>query len=487
MRDFEYYLKTIGEIGYVDAFTHDIAYVKGLPGVKIGEMVITENNDVGMVIGMDNNLVEVLIFSYRRIKGEERIARTNKPFSISFNKNVLGRVIDPLCHPLDGIPLQGERVTRTIENEAPNITQRVRVNRPLETGVIAVDLMIPIGYGQRELVIGDRETGKTSFLAQVIKNQTKKGVICVYAGIGKNRLDIKNTEVALRKNLALENTVIIAAPSDIPSSIIYLAPCSAVTIAEYFRDLGNDVVLILDDLSIHAKIYREISLLLKRMPGRNAYPGDIFHIHAKIMERTGNIKLKNGKEASITALPVAQTLENDLSGYIQTNLMAMTDGHIFFDINELRKGRFPAVNIFLSVSRVGNQTKSPIEREISDLIRKYLSEYREASEVATFGVDLPEKTKRIIDLGRKIETILTQDVGVTIPFEVQIIIMGLLFIGFWDDKTELEIKEDIKKIIKAYEKNEVAGLKEAVQSLNSVEELKSFIKNNIQKFIALTK
>ncbi|MCD6114697.1 F0F1 ATP synthase subunit alpha [bacterium] len=486
MKDFDYYLKTVGEIGYVEAFTYDLAYVSGIPNVKIGEMVITENNDLGMVIGMDQKLAEVLIFSYQRIRGGERITRTNQPFSISFNENVLGRVIDPLCSPLDGLPLEGKKISRPIENEAPNITERVKVNRPMETGVMLVDLMVPIGYGQRELVIGDRETGKTLFLMQAIANQVKKGVVCVYAAIGKNRLDIKNTEQALKKNFALENTTIIAAPSDIPSSIIYLAPFTAVTIAEYFRDTGKDVLLILDDLTNHAKIYREISLLLKRMPGRDAYPGDIFHIHAKIMERTGNIRIKNG-EVSITALPVAQTLENNLSGYIQTNLMAMTDGHIFFDINEFRKGKFPAINIFLSVSRVGNQTKSALERSIADLIRRYLSDYRESLEVATFGVDLPEKTKKIIDLGKKIELVLEQDPETIIPRTMQILIMGLLLSGFWDKKTEKEIKNDIQKLLESYNKKELLGIEESLNTISSPEELKAFIRNNYQKIASLIK
>ena len=486
MKDFDYYLKTVGEIGYVEAFTYDLAYVSGIPNVKIGEMVITENNDLGMVIGMDQKLAEVLIFSYQRIRGGERITRTNQPFSISFNENVLGRVIDPLCSPLDGLPLEGKKISRPIENEAPNITERVKVNRPMETGVMLVDLMVPIGYGQRELVIGDRETGKTLFLMQAIANQVKKGVVCVYAAIGKNRLDIKNTEQALKKNFALENTTIIAAPSDIPSSIIYLAPFTAVTIAEYFRDTEKDVLLILDDLTNHAKIYREISLLLKRMPGRDAYPGDIFHIHAKIMERTGNIRIKNG-EVSITALPVAQTLENNLSGYIQTNLMAMTDGHIFFDINEFRKGKFPAINIFLSVSRVGNQTKSALERSIADLIRRYLSDYRESLEVATFGVDLPEKTKKIIDLGKKIELVLEQDPETIIPRAMQILIMGLLLSGFWDQSTEEEIKNDIQKLLESYNKKELVGIEESLNTISSPEELKAFIRNNYQKIASLIK
>jgi len=486
MKDFDYYLKTVGEIGYVEAFTYDLAYVSGIPNVKIGEMVITENNDLGMVIGMNQKLAEVLIFSYQRIRGGERVTRTNEPFSISFNENVLGRVIDPLCSPLDGLPLEGKKISRPIENEAPNITQRIKVNRPMETGVILVDLMVPIGYGQRELVIGDRETGKTLFLMQTIANQVKKGVVCVYAAIGKNRLDIKNAEEAFRKNFALENTTIIAAPSDIPSSIIYLAPFSAVTIAEYFRDKGKDVLLVLDDLTNHAKIYREISLLLKRMPGRDAYPGDIFHIHAKIMERTGNIKTKNGA-ASITALPVAQTLENDLSGYIQTNLMAMTDGHIFFDINEFRKGKLPAINIFLSVSRVGNQTKSALERSMADLIRKHLSDYREALEVATFGVDLPEKTKRIIELGKKIELVLEQDPEIIIPRAMQILIMGLLLFGFWDKKTEEEIKKDIRKLLEAHNKKELFGIEESLDTIGSLEELRVFIRNNSQKIAFLIK
>ena len=403
MKNFEFFLQQTKEIGRVVAFHHFIAFVEGLPNLKLGEMVVTKDNQYGLTIGMEANRAEILMINALNLKGGDEIVRSGIPFSIPVGEALLGRVINPLSQPVDGLgPLAGDKEYRSIWREAPNITKRIKVRRFMETGVLVVDTLIPIGYGQRELVIGDRKTGKTQFLRQVVTNQSRKGKICVYTAIGKNRADLKTTEKYLKSWASMENVIIVATFADDPSPLIYLTPYAGVTIAEFFRDLGNDVILVLDDMTTHAKIYREISLLLGRLPGRNAYPGDIFHIHAEIMERTGNIRLINGEEASITALPVAQTLENDLSGYIQTNLMAMTDGHIFFDSRELQKGKFPPINTFLSVSRVGNQTKNQLERELADFVRKQLIEYQQAQKVATFGTELPQKTQEIIQLGEKL-------------------------------------------------------------------------------------
>jgi F-type H+-transporting ATPase subunit alpha len=247
------------------------------------------------------------------------------------------------------------------------------------------------------------------------------------------------------------------------------------TIAEYFRDKGKKVLIILDDLTTHAKIYREILLLLKRVPGRDAYPGEIFHIHAALLERAGNIKTKNG-EVSITALPVAETLENDLSGYIQTNLMAMTDGHIFFDSNEFRKGRRPAINAFLSVSRVGNQTKTKIERDLAGWIRKRIIEYQRSSEIAQFGAELPLETQRMIDLGKKLEILFNQESEVTIPQKLQLILVGLLIADFWRDKSLKEMELEIDKILENYKKGGLPEIREEIEEIKDLLHLKFLTK-----------
>jgi len=410
MKNYEDYLNQIGEVGYIQSIVHSVVYVTGLPGVKPREVVIAKDGQRGIVQSILPNSVEVLMMETHGLVNNLPVARTGVDFEIPVSNEILGRVVDPFGQPIDGAgPIIGERVYRSIDSKAPGIIAREKVRAPLETGVSIVDLLVPVGYGQRELVIGDKKTGKTTFLLQTIASQAAKGMVCVYASIGKRQSDIKNVESYLRKTNAFQNTVIVAANAAASASIVYLAPFSACAIAEYFRDCGYNVIIVYDDLTNHAKFYREISLLSKRAPGRSSYPGDIFHLHAALLERAGNIKTSSGKAVSITALPVAETLEGDITGYIQTNLMAITDGHIFFDIDEFRKGKRPAINHALSVSRVGNQTKSPLERELSNILREALSAYQKDLEIARFGVELPENTKKEIDLGEKIEAVLNQD------------------------------------------------------------------------------
>jgi F-type H+-transporting ATPase subunit alpha len=256
-------------------------------------------------------------------------------------------------------------------------------------------------------------------------------------------------------------------------------------VAEYFRDRGKKVLIAFDDLTTHAKIYREISLLLKRMPGRDSYPGDIFHIQASLLERAGNVN-KNGREVSITALPVAETLENDLSGFIQTNLMAMTDGHIFFDINEFRKGKRPAVNVFLSVTRVGNQTKTPVEREIAAFLRKKMIEYQRVLELTQFGAELLPETQKTIEIGQKIELLLNQSLEILIPRQLQIILVGLLITGFWDLKSQREMKAEVEKILKLFQKGKIPALREKVEEIKNLDHLLFLMKEitpEIEKII----
>lgn len=482
MVTFKKYLEETGEIGEIVALSHSIVYVSGLPGLKPGEMIIAKNGEKGIVHGLDKEIAEVLMLDTEKLKVGERVARTNKPFQIPVSQGFLGRIIDPLCQPIDGLgPILGEKKYLSIQREAPGITERVKVNKPLETGVMVVDLLVPIGYGQRELIIGDAKTGKTAFLLQTMVSQAKEEIICIYVGIGKETSAIKIVEDYLKEMNVFDKTVMVIATSENSSIINYISPFSGMTIAEYFRDRNEKVLIIFDDLTSHAKFYREISLLIKRVPGRSSYPGDIFHIQAALVERAGNIKTLDNKEVSITALPVAETLENDISGYIQTNLMAMTDGHIFFDIDDFRKGERPAINTFLSVSRIGNQTKEPLDRALAGWIKRKLVKYQRVTGLSQFGVELSLETQKLLDLGKKLEILFNQGPKTIIPRSLQLFLFGLLFFGFWDDKPQNVMKVEIDEILKKYKEAVFPEVKRGIKKIKNLEELKSFTEKIIPK------
>jgi F-type H+/Na+-transporting ATPase subunit alpha len=476
MQEFEDYLEKNKEIGRISGFFESTAYVSGLPGLKLGESIITESGKKGIVYGLQKEIAEILVIESKNLKTGEAVARSDEQFSIEINENLLGRIVNPLCEAIDNKgPVIENKITKHIETTAPPFIQRKRVRKSLETGIMAVDLLVPIGHGQRELIIGDAKTGKTTLLLQTLVSQAKRGAICIYVGIRKKDTAIRLIEDYLIKQDVLNQTIIINTTPDDSPTLSYLAPYSGMTIAEYFKDRGKEVTIIFDDLSAHAKVYREISLLLKRPPGRDSYPGDIFHIHAALLERAGNFKTGD-KEISITALPVAETLENDISGYIQTNLMAMTDGHIFFDINAFRKGKRPAINAFISVSRVGNQTKTPIEKEVASWFRKKTLEYERILSLAQFGTELTKETQMTIELGKRIEVLLNQNPETTIIRNTQIILAGLLISGFWDNKS-LEIMENnIAKIIKKAEflemETKIEGIKDIKHLLFLIKEIK---------------
>lgn len=479
MKTFKDYLEESGEIGYVESLSQSIVLVSGLPFLRFGEMIITEEEERGLVYGLKEDLAEVLMLETKKLKVGQRVTRTQSFFSLPVGDGVLGRVLDPILKPLDGLgPVSGEKTYLQIEREAPNIIQRVRINRPLETGIMIVDLLVPLGYGQRELVIGDEKTGKTTFLLRTIAHQVKKGVLCIYVCIGKKSTDVKIIEENLKKTGAFRKTALIVALPNFSSPLIFLAPFTGITLAEYFRDKGENVILVFDDLTTHAKIYREISLLLKRSPGRDAYPGDIFHIHAAIMERAGNIRVNN-KEVSITAFPVADTLENDITGFIQTNLIAMTDGHLFFDIEEFRRGRRPAINPFLSVSRVGKQTRTPFEQTIGNWLQRKLGDYKRAQEIIQFGVELPKATRETIDLGEKIEMVLNQESEIELSREFQIFLVGLLRSKFWKEKTQKEVKKDLEDMLKAYKRGAFSNIEMSITEIKDLKELDEFIERKI--------
>jgi F-type H+-transporting ATPase subunit alpha len=479
MKSFNDYLEESGEVGYITSLSQSIVLVSGLPFLRLGEMVITEGEEKGLVYGLKENLAEVLMFETKNLKVGQRVTRTQSMFTLGVGKGVLGRVLNPILQPIDGLgPIVDEKEFLPIEREAPNIVQRVRINKPLETGVMVVDFLVPLGYGQRELVVGDEKTGKTTFLLRAISHQTKKGIICIYACIGKKISDVKEIEENLKRSGAFYKTSLIVALPNFPAPLIFLAPSTAITVAEYFRDKGENVILVLDDMTTHAKVYREISLLLKRSPGRDAYPGDIFHIHAKIMERAGNLRMGN-KEVSITAFPVADTLENDITGFIQTNLIAMTDGHIFFDIEEFRKGRRPAINPFLSVSRVGKQTRTILEQFLGGWLQRKLGDYKRALEIIQFGVELPKATRETIELGEKIELVLNQEPEISLSRSFQMFLIGLLRSNFWKEKRLEEVKSDLEKIINVYKKGGFSTIERSIEELKNQKEFDEFVERKI--------
>lgn len=423
---FEKYLETNKEYGIVTEVKKNSAIVEGLPNVGINEIVIFENGDIGQVFILEKEKTEVLIYSNNSVKPDTKAARTKSNISVVVGEELKGKIINPFGKRIDGIPYEGKIEARHIHVEPAELVQRSKITKPFQSGTTIVDLMLPLGLGQRELVIGDRKTGKSSFLLTALKTQVMNGSIGIYALIGKRLSDLTKLQEFCTKEGIADRTIILFSASDEPPSIIYQTPYSAMTIAEYFRDQGESSVVILDDLSTHAKFYREISLLSGMFPGRESYPGDIFYVHSRLMERAGNFKHVQKGEVSITCLPVAETIDGDLSSYISTNLMGMTDGHIFFDINEYNLGRRPAVNIELSVTRVGKQTQTNLKKGLNTELSKFLLEFKKMENFSHFGSELSEEFTNTILTGESLYAFFNQNYVDAIPIDVQLIIVGLI-------------------------------------------------------------
>ena len=453
MKDFKYYLDLISEIGFVEEASNSIVYVSGLPRAKTNEIVIFETGIIGIVMSFTLEVVEVLVFSKEPISHGTRVVRTDEFLKVPVGTELLGKIIDPLGDPLTKMDSYKKPVAlREINSLASGILSRKTITRQFETGVPIVDLVMPLGFGQRQLIIGDRKTGKTNFLMQTILTQAKQKNICVYAAIGKKRLEIKDAESFLQKHAISEQVVIVATGFDDPIGLSFLVPFSAMTISEHFRDEGYDVLLILDDLTTHAKFYREISLLGKRFPGRNSYPGDMFYTHAKLLERAGNFITPKG-EKSITCLPAVETVQGDLSGYIQTNVMSMTDGHLYFDSDLFAKGRRPAINPFLSVTRVGRQTQSNLKRDINRELLSFLTISEKMQNFSHFGAELSESSKITLEVGEKVIKFLDQGPLTTMPINLQIFLFSLFWNNILRNKNIEPTGDEVNKMIETYRTN----------------------------------
>ncbi len=447
MKDFKYYLDKVGEIGFVQESLHSIVYVSGLPDAHPDEIVMFENGEVGQVFSLNRDYIEVLIFSRSALKVGSEVVRTGETLTVPSGVEILGRTIDPLGYAQDGNAAPLSEVARvSLEREPSKIMDRKSVDKPLETGVTIVDLVVPLSRGQRELVIGDRKTGKNEFLRQAILTQAARGTVCIYAVIGQKKVDIIKLKEFLKQKNVLKNTIIVASSSSDAPGLIYLTPFTAMTIAESFRDKGMDVLIILNDMTTHARVYREISLLARRFPGRASYPGDIFYLHAKLVERAGNFK-----KGSISALPVAESILGDLSGYIQTNLMSMTDGHIFFDIDLYNEGKRPAINPFLSVTRIGHQTQSQLLKDLSRELTSFLVNYDTMKQFLHFGAEVGATAKNVLMLGERIDVFFNQGTISIMPLNVNILTLAGLWAGIWNDTKLPNLKIELEQIILHYQ------------------------------------
>jgi len=486
MKTFQQYLTSAEEIGFVEACNQSIVYASGLPNASIQEIVIFESGELGVILSMSRNQVEILLLSKTAIKAGLRVTRTGNKQEMPLGFELLGKAISPFGQPLnESQAIEKPKISRPIDISPSGINTRKRIEQTFETGVTLVDMLIPLGKGQRELVIGDRKTGKTSFLYQTILKQASLGTICIYAGIGKKKTDIKRVEAFFHESGIENNTVIIATSSEDPAGVIYLTPYAAMTLAEYFRDEGHDVLVVMDDLFTHAKFYREIMLIGKRFPGRNAYPPDIFYTHARLLERAGNFVLPNGSEHCITCLPVVESVEGDIAGYIQTNLMSMTDGHIYFDVDMFAKGNRPAINPFVSVSRVGRQTQSPLRLTLNRELISFLTLHRKLESYSHFSAEAGADVKRTLAVAERIFAFFTQSATEVKNMDLQIVIFCLLWADFWQDISKME--KDIVTINTTY-KNSVeaqALVKEFISNVNSLNELLQTVRKNQDKILKI--
>lgn len=446
--DFNSYLTNIGEVGFVDRVVSSLVYVQGLPGIKLEELVVFESGEIGQAMSISEQGIELLNLSRTEIKVGSRVARTESVLQVPVGDVMLGSTINSLGHSLNPArPLPPMKETREVNAAPMGISARARIKRVCNTGVSLIDLMIPLGKGQRQLVIGDQKTGKTRILLRTLLTQVREGSIGIYAAIGKSQLAIKQIEEQLGHMGILNQTVIIASSSSDGAGMIFLAPYTAMTIAEYFRDQGRDVIVMLDDLSTHAKVYREISLLGRRFPGRNSYPGDIFYLHSKLLERAGNFIHKEKGEASITCLPVAEAPQGDMTGYIQTNIMSMTDGHLFFDHRLFAEGRRPAIDPFISVTRVGRQTQSVLKQQIARELMSFMRNMEKIHTFKSFGAEMSEQIRRALEKEERLIQFFDQTAYDTMFPGIQIILFALVWSDLWREKSKSDIRFLIQKII----------------------------------------
>ena len=478
----------VSEVGQVLTVGDGIARVYGLDNVQAGEMVQFSEGTKGMALNLETENVGVVIFGDdSKIKEGDIVKRTGSIVDVAVGKSLLGRVVDGLGNPIDGKgPLDKNAERKRVEIKAPGIIPRKSVNEPMQTGLKAIDSLIPVGRGQRELIIGDRQTGKTAIAIDTIINQKEinksndesKKLYCIYVAIGQKRSSVAQIVKTLEEAGALEYTIVVAATASDPAPLQFLAPYTGCTMGEYFRDNGMHALIIYDDLSKQAVAYRQMSLLLRRPPGREAFPGDVFYLHSRLLERAAKLNDKYGG-GSLTALPIIETQASDVSAYIPTNVISITDGQIFLETELFYKGVRPAVNVGISVSRVGSAAQIKAMKQVSGSIKLELAQYREMAAFAQFGSDLDPATQKLLNRGSKLTELLKQDQYSPLTVEEQVVSIFSGVKGFLDNVELNQIKSFEKKLL-AKIKSEAPDILTNIKSSGKMDEateekLKNFI------------
>ena len=485
----------VSEVGQVLSVGDGIARIFGLDNVEAGEMVEFSEGTKGMALNLENDNVGVVIFGDdSKIKEGDIVKRTGKIVDVAVGKSLLGRVVDGLGNPIDGKgPIDPKSERRRVDVKAPGIIARKSVHEPMQTGLKAIDSLIPIGRGQRELIIGDRQTGKTAIAIDTIINQKEinksddesKKLYCIYVAIGQKRSTVAQIVKTLEESGALEYTIVVAATASDPAPLQFLAPYIGCTMGEYFRDNGMHGLIVYDDLSKQAVAYRQMSLLLRRPPGREAFPGDVFYLHSRLLERAAKLSEDQGG-GSLTALPIIETQASDVSAYIPTNVISITDGQIFLETELFFKGVRPAVNVGISVSRVGSSAQIKAMKQVAGSIKLELAQYREMAAFAQFGSDLDTSTQQLLNRGAKLTELLKQGQYSPLKVEEQVISIFCGVRGYLDNIETSRIK-DFESGLLSQIKSDSPDILENINKTGKLDEsneakLKSFIENFKNKF-----
>jgi F-type H+-transporting ATPase subunit alpha len=473
---------TVDEVGTIISLGDGIARIHGLDKVMAGEMLQFGHGISGLAMNLEEDQVgAVLLGDFTEIKEGDEVKRTGTIMSVPTGEGMIGRVVNALGQPIDG---KGPIVASqhiAIERIAPGVIDRQPVREPMATGITAIDSMIPIGRGQRELIIGDRQTGKTAVALDTIINSKGSNLVCIYCAIGQKRSSIAQVVKVLEDYGAMEYTIVVAASASEPAPMLYLSPYSACAMGEYFRDNGKHALVIYDDLSKHAAAYREISLLLRRPPGREAYPGDVFYLHSRLLERAAKMSDKMGG-GSLTSLPVIETQAGDVSAYIPTNVISITDGQIFLETDLFNSGVRPAVNVGISVSRVGGSAQIKAMRQVAGTLKLELAQYRELAAFAQFGSDLDKATQNQLNRGKRLVEILKQDQYQPRPFSKQILIIYAGTNGFLDD-LEIEQVRPFSEELNKYVESMNPKLLDAIMQKKTIDDaMKVEIEKTLKEF-----
>jgi len=481
----------LNEIGYVLTVGDGIARVYGLDNVEESEMVEFQSGVKGMALNLEENSIAVVVFgSDEKIKEGDIVKRTKQIVSVPVGKELLGRVVNALGEPIDGKGKINAKQFSNADIKAPGIIERTSVHEPVQTGLKIIDALIPIGRGQRELIIGDRQTGKTSIILDTIINQKhinekaksqKEKLYCIYVSIGQKRSTVAQVVKTLKDHGAMDYTIVVAATASEAAPLQYIAPYAGCAMGEFFRDNGMHAIIFYDDLSKQAIAYRQMSLLIRRPPGREAYPGDVFYLHSRLLERAAKLSEENGG-GSLTAIPVIETQAGDISAYIPTNVISITDGQIFLETNLFYQGIRPAVNVGISVSRVGSAAQIKAMKQVAGTMKLDLAQYREMVSFAQFSSDLDVSTKKLLARGARLTELLKQPVYHPIPIEEQIVAIFAGVNGYLDSIAVRDVKEFEQKSIQELKENYDNILKQIAQKKELTDDLKEELKSFFDSF-----